>query len=169
MHNHNNICSRKLCKTCCLSEQLNLHCERCNLDLLYFSTRRCFLWRSVYWNGWSSFPNGKRPAGNLNHHEHKLLQSFIALQLHHEVKVANYRVNYFFLFLSFFPLFFSGCSFYIWHDKRTAPWSLSIRHVFSHIKLNSEYFLALRLLLAQLHNLITHKKKYCQSNKNVTS
>lgn len=93
------------CKTCCLSEQLNLHCERCKLDLLYFSTRRCFLWRSVYWNGWSSFPDGKRPAGNLNHHEHKLLQSFIALQLHHEVKVANYRVNYFFLFLSFPPPF----------------------------------------------------------------
>lgn len=59
----------------------------------------------MYWNGWSSFPDGKRPAGNLNHHEHKLLQSFIALQLHHEVKVANYRVNYFFLFLSFFPPF----------------------------------------------------------------
>lgn len=93
---------------------------------------------------------------NTNYCSHLLLFSF----------TMRWKLQTTFFFSS---LFFSGRSFYIWHDKRTAPWSLSIRHVFSHIKLNSEYFLALRLLLAQLHNLITHKKKYCQSNKNVTS
>lgn len=66
---------------------------------------------------------------------------------------------------------FSGSSVHIWHDKWTPSWSLSIRHVLSHIKLNSEYFLALKLPLAQLYNLtkILPKKHKCDPLKKVVN